>query len=122
MWSRWFTGPAETSTLQCSRSCSIRGRGGKQPLRFATAALRNPRTLLRASNPRHWSRRTLLFIVMQSLDSSIRLRPWRRLRDGTVLLQTEPDPGSPRPQPIPAAYDVARRLAERMGGTAQAWR
>ncbi|MCB0869347.1 MAG: GMC family oxidoreductase [Solirubrobacterales bacterium] len=96
------------------------GSRGKQPLRFATAALRNPRTLLRASNPRHWSRRTLLFIVMQSLDSSIRLRPWRRLRDGTVLLQTEPDPGSPRPQPIPAAYDVARRLAERMGGTAQA--
>lgn len=96
------------------------GSRGKQPLRFAAAALRNPRTLLRASNPRHWSRRTLLFIVMQSLDSSIRLRPWRRLRDGTVILQTEPDPGSPRPQPIPAAYDVARRLAEKMGGTAQA--
>lgn len=96
------------------------GRRATQPLRFAAAALRNPRALLRASNPRHWSRRTLLFIVMQSLDSSIRLRPWRRLRDGTVLLQTEPDPDAPRPQPIAAAYDVARRLAEKMGGTAQA--
>ncbi|MCO5315663.1 MAG: GMC family oxidoreductase [Solirubrobacterales bacterium] len=90
-----------------------------QPLRFAAAALRDPRSLLRASNPRNWSRRTLLFIVMQSLDSSIRLRPWKRLRDGTVVLQTDPEPGSPRPKPIPAAYDVARRLAEKMGGTAQ---
>ncbi|GIK77039.1 MAG: GMC family oxidoreductase [Acidobacteria bacterium] len=96
------------------------GRRATQPLRFALAALRHPRMLIRASNPRRWSRRTLLFIVMQSLNSSIRLRPWRRLRDGTVLLQTEPDPGEPRPQPIPAAYDVARRLAEKMGGTPQA--
>lgn len=95
------------------------GRRGEQPLRFAAAALRHPGALLRASNPWHWSRRTLLFIVMQSLDSSIRLRPWRRLRDGTVLLQTEPDPDAPRPAPIPEAYDLARRLAEKMGGTPQ---
>jgi len=96
------------------------GDRGTQPLRFAAAALRHPRTLLRVSRPRHWSRRTLLFIVMQSLDSSIRLRPARRLRDGTVLLQTDPDPDAPRPGPVTAAHDLARRLAEKMGGTPQA--
>lgn len=96
------------------------GRRGTQPVRLLAAALRDPRALLRASNPYRWSRRTLLFMVMQSLDSSIRLRPWRRLRDGTVLLQTEPEPGSPLPRPLPAAYDIARRLAEKMGGTPQA--
>lgn len=95
------------------------GKRSTQPLRFLATALRQPRTLLRATNPFRWSRRTLLFIVMQSLDTSIRLRPVRRLRDGTVLLQTDPEPGEPRPSPIPEAYDLARRLAERIGGTAQ---
>lgn len=96
------------------------GSRATQPLRFATAVLRNPGVALRMLSPRGWSRRTMLMIVMQAIDTSIQLRPARRLRDGSVMLATEVAAGSARPAPIPIAYEVARRLAKRMGGVAQA--
>lgn len=96
------------------------GPRATQPLRFAMALLRNPGVALRLLSPSGWSRRTMLMIVMQAIDTSIRLRPARRLRDGTVMLATEVAAGSARPAPIPVAYEVAERLAERMGGIAQA--
>lgn len=96
------------------------GPRASQPWRLLRAMLRHPVQSLKLLAPRGWARRTMLMIVMQGIDSSIRLRPGKRLRDGTVLLTTEVDPGSMRPAPIPAAYDVAERIAEKTGGTAQA--
>ena len=74
----------------------------------------------RLLNPSGWSKRTMLMITMQAIDTSIRLKPLRRRRDGSILLATVVAPGSVRPAPIPAAYDVANRIAEKIGGTAQA--
>lgn len=96
------------------------GRRATQPLRLLAALVAHPAAALRQLSPRGWSRRTMLMIVMQAIDSSIRMRPARRLRDGTVMLKTEIEPGRPRPAPIPLAHDVARNLAKKTGGTAQA--
>lgn len=96
------------------------GARATQPLRFATAVLRGPGAALRTLSFRNWSRRTMLMIVMQAIDTSIRLKPVGRARDGSVRLATEIAPGATRPAPIPRAYEVARRLAEKTGGQAQA--
>lgn len=96
------------------------GPRATQPLRFGMTLVRNGGDVLRSLSPRGWSSRTMLMITMQAIDTSIRLRPLRRRRDGSVLLTTEVEPGSVRPEPIPLAYDVAERIAEKIGGVAQA--
>jgi cholesterol oxidase len=96
------------------------GPRATQPLRLLLAIMRRPAAAARQLVPRGWARRTMLMIVMQGIDSSIRLKPGRRMADGRVLLTTEVDPSQVRPAPIPAAYDVAERIAEKTGGTAQA--
>jgi cholesterol oxidase len=92
---------------------------GVQPLAFLLSAVRHPATLLKASQIRDWSRRTIILLVMQTLDNSIRLRVKRRLPGGGVMLTTEQDPLHPNPVGIPVAYDAARWFASRIGGVAQ---
>jgi cholesterol oxidase len=94
------------------------GKRGTQPIRFLAAALRHPRTFLRALKIRGTSRRTIILLVMQSLDNSIRLRVKRRFPGGAVSLTTEQDPLNPNPVNIPVAYDVARWFAKELGGDA----
>jgi len=89
-----------------------------RPLKLAGAALRHPRALARTLNPRGWSRRTIIVLVMQSLDNAIALRA-RRTRGGHVRLRTEQDPERPNPTFIPVANAFAEWLAERTGGFAQ---
>jgi cholesterol oxidase len=96
------------------------GPRATQPLRFAMTLLKQGSEAFRLLSPRGWSKRTMLMITMQAIDTSIRLKPLRRRRDGSILLTTEVEPGCVRPAPIPAAYDVAHRIAEKIGGTAQA--
>ena len=45
-----------------------------RPLKLAGAAVRHPRTLAKTLNPRRWSERTIIVLVMQSLDNAISLR------------------------------------------------
>jgi cholesterol oxidase len=89
-----------------------------RPLKLAGAAARHPRMLAKTLNPRGWSKRTIIVLVMQSLDNAIalRARPGRR---GRVRLSTEPDPERPNPTFIPVANDFAEWLARRTGGIAQ---
>jgi cholesterol oxidase len=94
------------------------GRRGTQPLRFLAAALRHPRALVRATKIKGTSRRTIILLVMQSLDNSIRLKVKRRFPGGAVSLTTEQDPLHPNPVNIPVAYDVARWFANELGGDA----
>jgi cholesterol oxidase len=92
---------------------------GVQPLAFFFSAIRHPFTLLKVSQIRDWSRRTIILLVMQTLDNSIRLRVKRRLPGGAVVLTTEQDPLNPNPVGVPAAFDAARWFAAKMGGVAQ---
>jgi cholesterol oxidase len=90
-----------------------------RPLKALAAAARHPIRFLRASfSVRNWSERTILLLVMQTLDNAMALRA-RRTVLGNVRLQTEQDPERPNPTFIPVANRAAEWLAERTGGVAQ---
>jgi cholesterol oxidase len=69
--------------------------------------------------PFKWSRRTVILLVMQSLDTAMRLRATPRLLGRGVRLQMEQDPERPNPTYIPAAEAAARWFAQRTGGIPQ---
>lgn len=90
-----------------------------RPLKLLGAALRSPGRFARLLWPGGWSRRTIIVLVMQTLDNAIALRPRRALIGGGVRLQTEQDASRPNPTYIPIANRTAEWLAERTGGVAQ---
>jgi cholesterol oxidase len=86
--------------------------GGRvpRPLRWLGLAARHPLAFVRAHRLRGWAERTVLLLVMQSRDNSLRLRlDRRRLRSG-------PGHGEPAPSWLPVANEAARLAAEAMGG------
>ena len=69
--------------------------------------------------PFRWSRRTVILLVMQTVDAAMHLRPKRKLLGRGVRLQTEQDPDRPNPIYLPAAAQAARWFASKTGGIAQ---
>jgi cholesterol oxidase len=96
------------------------GRRGTQPLHFLANVARHPGAAWRAAHVRNWSRRTIIVLVMQTLDNSMKLRVKRRLPNGNVNLTTQVDPEKPNPDKVPAAYRIAEWMERQLGGTAQA--
>jgi cholesterol oxidase len=90
-----------------------------RPLKWIAAMLRHPWQTLRMRIPYRWSRRTVILLVMQTVDAAMKLQPKRKLLGRGVRLQTEQDPDRPNPIYLPAAAQVARWFAKRTGGTAQ---
>ena len=99
----------------------LTGQGTKltRPLLWLGQIVRHPLRFLRLLWPGRWSRRTVILLVMQTLDNAIRLRPKRRLLGRGIRLQTEQNPEKPTPTFIPAADAVARWMAGRTGGVPQ---
>jgi len=89
-----------------------------RPLKLLGQAVRHPGKFAQALWPRGWSRRTIIVLVMQTLDNAIALRP-KLTRSGEVRLQTEQDASRPNPTFIPVANEAAEWLAKRTGGVAQ---
>jgi cholesterol oxidase len=89
-----------------------------RPLKLAAQILRHPLRFAQVMWPKGWSRRTIIILVMQTLDNAIALRP-KLKRSGDVRLRTEQDPDRPNPTFIPVANEAAEWLAERTGGIAQ---
>jgi cholesterol oxidase len=89
-----------------------------RPLKLLGQVLRHPRRLAKVMFPKHWSRRTIIILVMQTLDNAIALRP-RKGPFGSFWLQTEQDPERPNPTFIPVANEAAEWFAKRTGGIAQ---
>jgi cholesterol oxidase len=89
-----------------------------RPLKLLGQILRHPVDFAKVLWPRGTSRRTIILLVMQTLDNAIALRP-KLKRNGEVRLQTEQDPERPNPTFIPVANQAAEWLAERTGGIAQ---
>lgn len=87
--------------------------GGRIPrqLRFLWTVLRNPVVFLRSLSVRRWSERTVILLVMQSIDNRIRLRLGKR---GRLLSSNDSD--APNPTYIPVANEAARAAARAMGG------
>jgi cholesterol oxidase len=89
-----------------------------RPLKLLAQIVRHPVRFAKVLWPRGWSRRTIIVLVMQTLDNAIALRP-KLMRSGEVRLQTEQDPDKPNPTFIPVANLAAEWLAEQTGGIAQ---
>jgi len=89
-----------------------------RPLKWLVQALLHPRRLAQVLFPKHYSRRTIIILVMQTLDNAIALRP-KQGPFGTLWLKTEQDPEKPNPTFIPVANEAAEWFAKRTGGIAQ---
>jgi cholesterol oxidase len=89
-----------------------------RPLKLIGQSLLHPKRVVKVLFPKHWSRRTIIILVMQTLDNAIALRPHKG-PFGTFWLKTEQDPERPMPTYIPVANKAAEWFAKRTGGIAQ---
>lgn len=80
-------------------------------------AAEDPRNMLRMINPRQWSERTMIALVMQHLDNSITTFT-QRSRFGFRRMTSKQGHGQPNPTWIPAGNEVTRRLAKKIDGVA----
>ena len=80
-------------------------------------AVEDPKKMLRMLNPRHWSERTVIALVMQHLDNSITTYT-KRTRIGVRRMVSKQGHGEPNPTWIPVGNEVTRRLAEKIDGVA----
>jgi cholesterol oxidase len=90
-----------------------------RPLKWIAAMIRHPLQTIRLLWPGRWSQRTVILLVMQSLDTAMRLRAHPRRLGRGMRLQTEQDPKRPNPTYLPAAERAARWFAKRTGGIPQ---
>jgi cholesterol oxidase len=89
-----------------------------RPLKLLAQILLHPGRFAKVLLAKRWSRRTIILLVMQTLDNAIALRP-RKGPFGTLWLRTEQDPERPNPTFIPVANQAAEWIAKRTGGIAQ---
>lgn len=90
--------------------------GGQIPrqLRFLGNVVRHPVEFLRSLSVRRWSERTVILLVMQSYDNSLRVfrkKGWLGTR-----LSSAPSTDKPHPSYIPIANEAARVAARAMDG------
>ncbi|KNB51559.1 GMC family oxidoreductase [Streptomyces caatingaensis] len=91
------------------------GTRAPRALAFAAACARHPVVLLRSLSKRRWSERTIIGLVMQSVDNS--LTTYRRRRGpGKGLLTARQGHGAPNPVQLREASEAAARLAEEING------
>jgi cholesterol oxidase len=89
--------------------------GPRRPLRWLATLGRHPVTAARSLSVRRWSQRTVIALVMQSLDNSLTLR-YRRSWYGRRRLVASQGHGAPNPSWIPEGNRAVRLLAEELGG------
>ncbi|OBI06015.1 cholesterol oxidase [Mycolicibacter heraklionensis] len=82
-----------------------------------TQAGEDPRHILRLLNPRRWSERTVIALVMQHLDNSITTFT-KRSKLGFRRYSSKQGHGEPNPSWIPVGNEVTRRIAAKIDGVA----
>jgi cholesterol oxidase len=89
-----------------------------RPLKWILTCLRHPIDLLRSLNPFGWARRTVILLVMQTVENSLRLvrrRHW--YWPFAKKLGSRRDPGQPPvPSYIPVANQAVRAVAAAIDG------
>ncbi len=80
-------------------------------------AVRNPLRFLRLLSVHRWSERTVILLVMQSLDNSLRTSLGRGLL-GRRRLTSRQGHGAPNPTYIPAGEEAVDRVASKIDGIA----
>ncbi|MFJ2866235.1 GMC oxidoreductase [Kitasatospora sp. NPDC087314] len=93
--------------------------GGRAPrwLRYLGDSVRHPVTFARSMNQHRWSEKTIIGLVMQSLDNSITVS-LKKGPLGRSRLTSAQGHGAPNPTWIPAAEQGAQALAEQINGFA----
>jgi len=89
--------------------------GPWRPLRWFGVFFRHPLKHARLLSVRKWSHKTVIALVMQSLDNSLNVH-YRRSWTGREKLTTTQGHGEPNPSWIPAGNEAVRLLAEEIGG------
>jgi cholesterol oxidase len=89
-----------------------------RPLKWAAGVLSHPLRFLRLLWKRGWARKTVILLVMQTLNNSMRFKSIKVGRNKLVL-STQQDPENPNPTWIPVANEAAKRIAEKIDGVAQ---
>ena len=107
--------PAGSDAIQAITAPMVDG-GGRVPrwVRFLLTVLLHPLRTARALGQRQWARRSVILLVMQSIDNSLRVRRRKGLLG--ARLTTEQGHGMPNPTWIPEANRAARVAADVMGG------
>ena len=77
---------------------------------------RERRNVLDLYDVRHWSERTVVALVMQTIDNSLTTFSTRSKITGRWKLTSKQGHGSPNPTWIPVANKAVRKMAEVMGG------
>lgn len=90
---------------------------GKPRWRTWLAEIRRHPSFLRLLSVRHWSERTIILLVMQTLDNSITVSGGRNAFGRFKLTSTQGH-GEPNPTWIPAGNEAARRVAAKIDGIA----
>jgi cholesterol oxidase len=80
-------------------------------------AREDPTSMRRLLNPRQWSERTMIALVMQNLDNSITTFT-KRGKLGIRWYTSKQGHGEPNPSWIPVGNEVTRRIAEKIDGVA----
>ncbi|GAA0489026.1 GMC family oxidoreductase [Streptomyces olivaceiscleroticus] len=95
----------------------VRDGGAARVLGWLGRTVRHPVLLARSLSNRRWSERTIIGLVMQSLDNS--LTTYRKPGGlGKGLLTARQGHGAPNPAQIPAATEAATLIAEEINGFA----
>ncbi len=92
-----------------------------RPLKWLWNVIRHPLLFLRTLNPFGWARKTVILLVMQTLDNSVRVRLGNRRwwPFGRALVSEREDDRPKVPVCIPVAQKATRILAEEIDGFAQ---
>lgn len=103
------------------QSVAASGKAGQDPTpaRLLWATLTNLHRLPNFYNLRTWPQRTLILLVMQSLDNSLITFAKRRWFGGTKV-SSKQGHGQKNPSWVPVGHSVARQLASDIDGTAGA--
>jgi len=107
--------PAGSNSMGLLSTILVDG-GGRVPrwLRFLAAAIRHPGAFLQSLSVRRWSERTVILLVMQSIDNSLRLT--RKKRWWGTRITSAHDTGKPNPRYLPVANQSAGAAGDHMGG------
>src|SRR5439155_7483080 len=94
----------------------VTGKGWRRIVKWIASMFVHPIKFARASWPFGFARQTLIFLVMQTIDATLRMRLRRRwFWPFTRLLCSE---GDRIPTNIPAANELALKAAKELGGVA----
>jgi cholesterol oxidase len=93
------------------------GPGLPRALKFFLVCLQHPLDLLRSLVPIGWAKKTIILLVMQTRDNHLELTRGRRWWwPFGRRITSAPSPERRNPSYIPIANEMARRVAQKIGG------